>query len=187
MQTITQQITAGLTWAMAEVGAYFQIFEAPAAVDVRFMRNGKVIGTAEQMGAGFYARPAEGFDRIEIASATTQTIKIGISDGTGGTNQMTGSVVATVKTATSIVNVPFKTVGTVEVLAAAANANRLGLRFLNSGGTNIALGGAGLAFADAAIVLAPGQLWVEADAPGAAWVALSDMAGGTLKVQELTA
>jgi hypothetical protein len=54
------------------VGAFFQIFESYAPVTVRFMMNGKVLMTAEDMEAGFYASPGEGFDRIQMTSATQQ-------------------------------------------------------------------------------------------------------------------
>lgn len=186
MQTIKQILTAGQPWPLHVPAKFMQLVVAPAPVSLKFYQGGKVVDEAEEVEEGFYCN-TEGFDRVEVTSSANQLVKIILSDGSSGTSRIAGSVTASVKTATGIVNVPMKTVGTAEVLAAAANSNRLGLRFLNAGGSNIALGGAGLAFADAAIVLAPGQLWAENDAPGAAWVAIGDMAGGTLKVQELTA
>lgn len=186
MQTISQVLAANQPWVLNVPSSFMQLVEAALPVDIRFMQGGRVVSNVDAAESGFYC-DVETFDRVEIVSTNNQQIKILLSDGKAGSSRIAGSVTATVKTAAGIVNVPFKTVGTGEVLAAAANANRMGLRFLNAGGTNIALGGAGLAYADAVIVLAPGQLWVESEAPAAAWVALSDMPAGVLKIQELTA
>lgn len=51
-------------------------------------------------------------------------------------------------------------------------AARRGLRVKNAGDNPVAIGGAGLAFNTAAIVLQPGETWSEAEAPGAAWYAV---------------
>lgn len=187
MQTTSQILNAGQTLAIAEVGAYFQIFESYAPVTVRFMMNGKVLMTAEDMEAGFYASPGDGFDRVELTSTIQQKVKIGISDGSGGTNRMTGDVNATIKTASSVLNKPILNVGTVETTLMTGRADRIAFRVLNSGATNIAIGGPGVTYATAVIVLAAGDVWQEETAPGAAWVAISDAAGGVLKVQELIA
>ncbi|BBF85396.1 hypothetical protein DLM_1780 [Aquitalea magnusonii] len=187
MQTTSQILNAGQTLAIAEVGAYFQIFESYAPVTVRFMINGKVLMTAEDMEAGFYASPGDGFDRVELTSATQQKVKIGISDGSGGTNRMTGNVNATIQTASSVLNRAIVNVGTVETPLMAQRSDRYGFRVLNSGATNIAIGGPGVTYATAVIVLAAGEVWNEETAPGAAWVAISDAAGGVLKAMELIA
>lgn len=185
MQTITQQLTAGQTWAMADVGSYFEILEATNPVNVRFMKGGKVQSAAEDMAGGFYSQPAGGFDRLEITSATTQIIKIGVSDGSGGQNRIAGTVDAVVRLAATVVNKPAVNVAGETVLAA-ANSNRAGLRVLNAGPGYIALGAPGLNFADAVIVLATGQMWQEQGAPGAAWVAVpKPNETATVKVQEM--
>ena len=46
----------------------------------------------------------------------------------------------------------------------------------------VALGGASMTFADAAIILEPGDTWTEGDAAGAAWWAVSDIAGADVRV-----
>ncbi len=47
----------------------------------------------------------------------------------------------------------------------------------------VAIGGMGVTLANAAIILGPGALWVEEDAPGAAWYAISDTANVSVKLQ----
>lgn len=54
----------------------------------------------------------------------------------------------------------------------AASAARRGLRIKNAGGNPVAIGGAGVTFANAAIVLQPGETWNETEAPGAAWYSI---------------
>lgn len=187
MQTITQILNAGEVWALTQVGNFFQIFESYAPLTVRFMKGGKVLSVAEDMEAGFYATPAGGFDRVEVVTQSQQRVKVGFSDGSAGTNRMTGDVSATIKTASGVLNKPMVNVGTTETTLVGARADRLAFRVLNSGTTNIAIGGPGLTYAGAVIVLAAGEVWQEETAPGAAWVAIGDAAGGVLKVQELIA
>jgi hypothetical protein len=56
----------------------------------------------------------------------------------------------------------------------AASAGRRSFRARNVGVNAVAIGGAGVTFAAAAIVLQPGELWIETDAPGAAWKCICD-------------
>lgn len=52
----------------------------------------------------------------------------------------------------------------------------------NSAAASVAIGGAGVTMANAALVLRPGDVWIEDDAPGAAWFAVADMAGADVRV-----
>jgi hypothetical protein len=54
--------------------------------------------------------------------------------------------------------------------------------FRNTGSTVIGLGGAGVTAANAAILLNPGDTWVEDNAPGIAWYAASAANGGQVSV-----
>lgn len=57
------------------------------------------------------------------------------------------------------------------------------VRFKNAHATaKIALGGAGVTMAKAAIILEPGDVWVEDDAAGATWYAVSDTNGADLRI-----
>lgn len=68
----------------------------------------------------------------------------------------------------------------------AASATRKAFRVMNAGAGKLALTAAsGTAFANAAVVLNPGDMWNETDAPGAAWYAVSD-SGTTANIQVLS-
>lgn len=72
-------------------------------------------------------------------------------------------------------------------IAAAAlvsDATQKRLRIRNSHATAvIGIGGAGVTMANAAIQLQPGDIWMEEDAAGAAWYAISDTAATTVQLQ----
>ena len=60
------------------------------------------------------------------------------------------------------------------------------LRVKNEHATaRIALGGAAVTMANGAIILEPGDMWIEDDAAGAAWYATSDTAGADVRVMGL--
>lgn len=69
---------------------------------------------------------------------------------------------------------------TVSVLLV-ANALRRGVRFRNAGETAVAIGGAGISFAVASVVIQQGETWNENEAPGAAWYCICE-AGLTSKI-----
>lgn len=73
--------------------------------------------------------------------------------------------------------------GAVAAVFAAADDARRSLRIKNTGAVDVAVGGAGVAFATAAVVLMPGELWVESEGAGAAWYAVTESAAGSLAVQ----
>ncbi|HBF50955.1 MAG TPA: hypothetical protein DDX04_12120 [Massilia sp.] len=83
----------------------------------------------------------------------------------------------------TIKNYPPKTVNTgaaVQVLAASTIQRAI---FRNASETaTVALGGSSVTLENAAIVLLPGDSWVEEDAAGAAWYATSSDAGATVCV-----
>jgi hypothetical protein len=72
--------------------------------------------------------------------------------------------------------------GAAQALVADATLKRLRVRNA-SAAASVALGGAGVTLANAAILLAPGETWVEQDAAGAAWYATSDTNGADVRVQ----
>lgn len=71
-------------------------------------------------------------------------------------------------------------------VALVADATLRRLRVRNSHATaTIAIGGAGITLANAAIVLSPGDIWNETDAAGAAWFVVSDTAATPVQMQGL--
>jgi hypothetical protein len=65
-----------------------------------------------------------------------------------------------------------------------SDATQKRLRIRNSHATAmLGVGGAGVTLANAAIQISPGDVWIEDDAPGAAWYAVSDTAGTVVQIQ----
>lgn len=86
---------------------------------------------------------------------------------------------------TTIENKAPVTIGTVAA-ALVSDATLKRLRIRNSHATAVvAIGGAGVTLANGAVQLQPGDVWLEEDAPGAAWFAISDTAGTILQIQGL--
>lgn len=71
---------------------------------------------------------------------------------------------------------------------AAANANRRALRVLNQGPDPVAIGPAGMTWAQRVVVLEAGDLWIEDRAANLAWSAITDAAkNASVTVQGVTA
>jgi hypothetical protein len=184
MRTIPRVLAAGVVDRFEASGRYFRLMQTSSAVDVEFFKTGRSVYTASGVEAGFYALPDGGFDALQITSALSQTIKIALSDGTGGYDRSQGDVNATAVQASALANVAEVTVGVAEVAALATGAGRKLVIFRApvSNAGPVALGATGIALATAAIVLQPGDTWRESDAAPAAWVAISDGAGRKLEI-----
>lgn len=77
-------------------------------------------------------------------------------------------------------------VGAAQLLVSDATYKRL--RVKNAHATaRVAIGGVAVTLANAAIILEPGDLWIENDAAGAAWYATSDTAAADVRVMGLKA
>jgi hypothetical protein len=69
---------------------------------------------------------------------------------------------------------------------AAVDTTRRGLRIKNSGTNPVAIGGATVTFSTAAIVILPGDVWNENEAPAAAWYAVcAATLASTLNLQKI--
>ena len=85
----------------------------------------------------------------------------------------------------NIVNIAPVSAGLAAV-ALVADATLRRLRVRNGHATaTIAIGGAGITLASAAVVLLPGDVWNETDAAGAAWYVVSDTAATPVQMQGL--
>jgi len=184
MKTIKQLVSIGNSWRHTEDARYFRLLESVGAVNVRLFKMSRVVYEAEAVEAGFYSMPVDGFDAFEvITNGDPQIVKVAVSDGAGGYDRYTGTV--NLATAGGVVNTGPVNVATSATLLVTANGARKGLRFLNTGGTVVFLGGAGVDLINGVVKLNPGDLLFEADAPAAAWYAVSDGGAGVVKVQEL--
>lgn len=212
MQTYAQTLGANEALRLGVPGRYFRILTATLDVDVTFYNRGMPVMQALQVGAGMWAKPAGGFDRVDVQNgATGQTVKIAISAGDAGQDSanlsVTGAVeitndigapipvsgtvavsavagtVATVETlATAIAHPAAVSVGVAATALLAAVARRC-VEFYNDGTDTVYLGGATVTTANAAIRIAPGQSYFNDIAPGAAWYGISATAAQSVRIQ----
>lgn len=81
-------------------GNFFMLIDTTAPLDVSLVRGGVIQEKAESVEAGFKAtgraenesNGARYFDEARLISATTQTVKVGVSDGSGGYDRALGEV-----------------------------------------------------------------------------------------------
>lgn len=189
MQQFIQAIGAGDTWQMQTGGDYFRLVSCPDPVDVKFFRAGLEVASAVQMDTGFYVKPAGGFDRVDITSASAQTIKIMVMRGDGGYDRfnvdITGEAAMSVRQATTVNDLAAVSIGVAATVIVAADATRKGLRMTNAGAADIYIGSAGVTVAGGAVKIGAGQTWIEDQAAPAAWYGISTAAAQDLKIQEL--
>lgn len=187
MRTLKNTFTGAGTWQQQIGGRYFRIMDAAAPVDVIFYRQGAQVVTAEQVEAGYSYAPPVGseFDRVDVVASGAQTVKVGISDGYGTYDKTATTVTATIAKATTVSDAAPVMVGVAATALVAASAGRKAVRFYNAGTADVYLGGVGVTVANGAVKIAPGGLYLDDDAPGAAWYGISGTAGQSVRVQEL--
>lgn len=209
------RLQAGVPFQAAVQGRMILVDEVDGAagVDITPMRNNSTLRTLPNRKKAF--KLWIDYDAIVLQAATACTVSLflsvtdvslGFADGAlvnvaggveilngldkripvdlaGGTVNVNASSVAN-QALNTIVNLAQVVVGV--AAASVVNDNTLRrLRFRNSHATaNIALGGAGVTM-ESPILLGPGQSWIEEDAAGANWYAISDTAGATLAMQGL--
>nr|WP_314606065.1 hypothetical protein [uncultured Janthinobacterium sp.] len=76
--------------------------------------------------------------------------------------------------AATVENVAPVAVSAVAAVLLAASGTRRGARLKNAGDNAVAIGGANIVFATAAVLIQPGETWNENEAPGAAWYCICD-------------
>lgn len=109
-----------------------------------------------------------------ISNTEAQAIPVVQKAGTIFTVEQATEVDTRNYQATAVTNVaPFAVTAAAGVFLAAAPTRR-GFRIRNTGDNPVAIGGAGITFANAAVVLQAGETWNENEAPGAAWSCLCD-------------
>jgi len=114
---------------------------------------------------------------VQVTNTDAQAIPVIQKDGEVFLTQENGL--------TQIVNAAPVVVGLAAVLLS-SDATLQKLRIRNShASAMVAIGGLGVTLANGAIQLAPGDMWVEDSAAGAAWYAISDTAATSVQVQGL--
>ncbi len=95
-------------------------------------------------------------------------------DGVLLINPATGEPVMPVAIAASAQDNAAVAVGDTATALLEANPSNIGLRLLNIGTDPAAIGQAGITWTKRVIVLDPGSLWIETEAPNLAWFAVCD-------------
>jgi hypothetical protein len=188
MQTMVQVFQTASTWNISYLGRYFRLLDTSGGpVTVQFFRQNRMTSEARNVLGGYWLKVDDDqFDRVDIVTDAAGRVEIAMSnDSSGGYDRVSGKVDSRITSALSVLNKPMLLVGTAETVVIGQNINRASLRLFNASVANIWIGGAGLNLTDAAIKLAPGELWVEEAAAGAAWVAMADAANAQLKIQEI--
>ena len=127
--------------------------------------NAEAIPVLQKPGEKFEVRTAnDAGDAVYVRPGAGATFAVSLAGESPVRNYLAAAV-----TNTAAVNVT----AAVSVLLAAAPARR-SIRLRNVGASAIAIGGAGLTYANAAVIIQPGETWIESDAPGAAWYCICD-------------
>lgn len=93
MKTFSYTFAAGETMHFPS-GKFFIVITAGDALNVDYFRNvQKLDESAQGVTSGYYAEFDEGFDSIQIYSATIQTIKIAISKGSSGGFNISSTII----------------------------------------------------------------------------------------------
>lgn len=92
MRTLSINLTAGQRKNIYAAGNFMHLMETTGAINIEFIQDGKILGTAESVEYGFRGNPEDGFTELGFYSATTQTIKIYVGVGDGAYERMTGIV-----------------------------------------------------------------------------------------------
>lgn len=123
---------------------------------------------------------------VAQSGAITGTVMVGDGDfrDTSTSATITGGTVTTIRQPLStITDMPLVSIGTASALLVSDPTQRI-LRIRNSHATaTLYIGSPAISVANAAIVLKPGDVWIEEDAAGATWWAISDTIGTTVNIQ----
>lgn len=206
-----RQGTSGRFFLLTDIGV-------ATSIDVQFRVHAQVAEHVTQAKRGLKATLDRGehFTSIDFLSTVPCVVTFIISDGLVDISQLDGAnvnativglplavsndrgsagnpvfingTVAGLPPAVAIVNdVPVPMTAAIANIVA-ANANRVSVRMTNTGANPVALGAAGLTFANGAVILQPGDTWIEERAANLAWYGICGAAlASTIAVQEVTA
>lgn len=199
-ELIKQTIGAGGNLLVRRPAGMVLIGDASGAVDMIVRQRGSEIFRALGANKGLKVRPVMGFDEVEVQNnggaavalelyVTSADVDVQIDRAPLTDTQLRASPVnvnavgATLTASNVTIGLCATAADSTAALASngavtnfcAANTARRILRVKNIGSADVALTSNGVtAFANAVIVLQPGELWVESEAPGAAWYARTD-------------
>lgn len=204
----TINLAAGVRQRQQTGGRLFVLISTGAApsLGVTLWRNTYPLEEITQATRGFKARTADpaGFSYVDLVAPVDCQVSFVISDGAVDFDFVSGSTVTVGNTLGNPVPVTAVTVSDAPAVSAsngvavacsdvaavvvAANANRRELRLANIGADQVAIGAAGITWANRCIVLNPGDLWVETRGANLAWSGITDAAkSASVTAQEVLA
>lgn len=131
-----------------------------------------------------------GTNQLEISNSVSNPVNV-LFAGTVApvvgniTNNNAAAIPVQTQQLSTIVEKPAVSVGVATIaLVSDATLKRLRIRN-NSAAAVVGIGSAAVTMANAAIILQPGDTWIEDDAAGAAWFAISDTAATDVRVSGL--
>ena len=208
MSYYTAQLKAGVRYLAPYGGLFFSVDDCGVAraVDVQLSYEGNDAAVMPGRVQGFQC-PAQ-FDRIYLTAAVDTTVSffatqapvnLGIKDGTAVTVPngvaITNTPANPIPVGITSIRYPHTVTDKNPVTVAAtgetpviSNASAVEIRFLSlpSNTGKIYLGSATVTPSNAAIVLNPGDLWVENTGADAPWFAVADNAGSIINLQVIS-
>lgn len=178
---------------------------AAASIELWIYRENEELEYIRTAMRGFKARVLEGFTRVEVRSSVNAVCEFVLSNGVVDFDFITGtSVQATIAgplpvpvsndrgspgnllfvSGVTLADAPAVAASSnvavacsaVAAVIAAANANRRALRICNLGPDPVSIGPVGLTWAQRAVVLLAGDVWVEDRGANLAWSGITDAA-----------
>lgn len=173
----------------ADVDTTVALFLSDSDVTLGFADGAAVAVSGEVTVGGGSINVPGGNITVDNTAANRIPVEIGGStvnvtaDNVGINNNDSAAVPVRAQALTTIQSQPATVINTGAAQALPSDATWRRLHITNaSDGAVVALGPAGVTFANAAIYLQPGDSWIEDSAAGAAWFATSDVNGADVRV-----
>lgn len=196
-------IKAGTPERMQIGGSYLAVLDVTGAASFGLVlrAGGQVLEELSTARRGITLDAPQRFQDIELSSPVACTVRLIVSDGRVRVGTIDGATVNVTATAplpvandrgtpgnllhvagVTLADAPATSITTTAPVAcsstaatlATANASRRALRFINFGPDPVAIGPTGQTWANRAVVLEPGDIWIEDRAANLAWQGVTD-------------
>lgn len=170
-----------------EVERNFSLYDADGGGFSGLILTATVNATIDVIVTNYDARARDGDAVTATLDASQVPLPVATTrGGAPGTPFFVTGLTYTDTPAAANANAAAVAMGAAVALIAAANASRLELRITNLGTVPVALGAAGLTWAQRCIVLQPGDTWIEQKGAALAWYGITEAAASSVTYQALT-
>lgn len=142
-------LAAGVPLDLAIKANFFQLFQAPTAVDVEFFSHNTRVGQAHDAPEGFRRGPlaaGKEFDRVRITSAVNQTLQVCLAYGEASLQRIVGNITATLTKAATLADaadvVVVQGAAAAQIIAASAARRTVMIKSLSTNTQSVRLGAA---------------------------------------------